>query len=600
MNLLPTRLAGKVVWTSFAFLLIVALVTGLLVKTGFDQTEETATARSLQGFIDESRQTLAIITAEEAQLTTSQLQTAATLLTTAGDQLLASAGATASPTATQLTRNAGGTTFDPNPNRVSDIWIPSTLTVNAALRQRIAASASLDTLAPSLLRQYPDAASMAFTAVDGWARYYPPVGLQDLVPSDFPVTNESFFVQAIPPRNTTRATAWTPPYVDPAGQGLLTTVSLPVYDGDDLLGVLNMDVSLTKIIERLAQIKTTPGSAAFLLSADRRLVAGAPAALAFLTGDVNQTASVTGALGLDLSQSANGASILQVITPGQAGTGQVKLSQGDMFVTSAPLPNVGWNLAIITPSAEVTEQAAEVSSAIQQGTTSTLRTTLLALAGLFLVALVAVAFVSRRFTAPLLDLVGAARRVAAGDLDQNVAVTRQDEIGDLQGAFSRMVTNLAEQQASLGERTRALEQSLETQKQLVGTIQQLSVPLLPVLDDVLVLPLVGHIDEQRANDLTDSLLQGVYEQRARMVIIDITGVAAVDGKVLELLLKAARAVQLLGTRVTLAGISPEIAQYIAQQQVDLTGIETRQNAQMAIQHALRTMGASQQNSRANS
>lgn len=592
MNLLPSRLAGKVVWTSFAFLLVVALVTGLLVKAGFDQTEETATARSLQGFIDESRQTLAIITAEEAQLTTMQLQTAATLITTAGDQLLASEGTTATA---QLTRNPAGATFDPDPERVSDVWIPSTLAVNAALRQRIAATASLDALAPSLLRQYPDAASMAFTAVDGWARYYPPIGLHDLVPPDFPVTQENFFVQAIPPQHTTREAVWSAPYADPAGQGLLTTVSLPVYRGDDLLGVLNMDVSLTKIIERLSNIKTTPGSAAFLLSADRRLVAGAPAALAFLTGDVNQTSSVTGALGLDLSQSANGAAILQVIAPGQAGTGQVRLSQGEVFVTSAPLPNVGWNLAIITPSAEVTEQAAQVSRAIQQGTTSTLRTTLLALSALFLIALVAVALVSRRFTNPLLDLVGATGRVAAGDLSQDVAVTRQDEIGDLQGAFKRMVANLAEQQSSLSERTQALEQSLETQKQLVGTIQQLSVPLLPVLDDVLVLPLVGHLDEQRASDLTEMLLKGVYAQRARMLIIDITGVAVVDGKVLGVLLQAAQAVQLLGTKVILAGISPEIAQYIANQQVDLTGIDTRQNTQQAIQYAMRTLSAGSQN-----
>jgi hypothetical protein len=80
--------------------------------------------------------------------------------------------------------------------------------------------------------------------------------------------------------------------------------------------------------------------------------------------------------------------------------------------------------------------------------------------------------------------------------------------------------------AAIQQREDELRQSLETQNQLFATVRELSTPILPVADGVIVLPLIDHIDTRRAQDITPALLWGVASERARVAILHITGVAA--------------------------------------------------------------------------
>jgi anti-anti-sigma regulatory factor len=85
----------------------------------------------------------------------------------------------------------------------------------------------------------------------------------------------------------------------------------------------------------------------------------------------------------------------------------------------------------------------------------------------------------------------------------------------------------------------------------------------------------------------ETLLDGVAQQRARLVILDITGVTVVDSQVAQALIRAAQAVKLLGARVMLTGIQPQIAQTLVHLGVDLSGIQTRSSLQAGIATALR-------------
>jgi anti-anti-sigma factor len=118
------------------------------------------------------------------------------------------------------------------------------------------------------------------------------------------------------------------------------------------------------------------------------------------------------------------------------------------------------------------------------------------------------------------------------------------------------------------------------------TLAELSTPLLTISDDVVVLPLIGTIDSRRAQQIMEALLSGIAETRARIAILDITGVAVVDTQVANVLIRAAQAVNLLGARVVLTGIRPEVAQTLVGLGIDLGKIVTRSTLQAGIAYSL--------------
>jgi ribose transport system substrate-binding protein len=120
-------------------------------------------------------------------------------------------------------------------------------------------------------------------------------------------------------------------------------------------------------------------------------------------------------------------------------------------------------------------------------------------------------------------------------------------------------------------------------------IQELSTPIIPISDKILVLPLIGTIDSARAQQIMETMLGAISTHQAAVLIIDITGVAMVDTGVAHYLLQAARAAQLLGTRVILVGISPEVAQTVVQLGVDLSSIPTYSSLQHGLEHAMTRM-----------
>lgn len=105
-------------------------------------------------------------------------------------------------------------------------------------------------------------------------------------------------------------------------------------------------------------------------------------------------------------------------------------------------------------------------------------------------------------------------------------------------------------------------------------ISRLSTPIMQVWDGVLCLPVVGLIDTARSAEMTDNLLQAVVDQRARCVIVDVTGIEVMDTSTADLFIKMAKAIRLLGAHPVLTGISPSIAQTMAHIGVDLTAITT--------------------------
>ena len=133
------------------------------------------------------------------------------------------------------------------------------------------------------------------------------------------------------------------------------------------------------------------------------------------------------------------------------------------------------------------------------------------------------------------------------------------------------------------ERERAIREQQEA-------IRELSTPVLQVRDRLLILPISGIIDPQRARQLTEQLLRGIRTSRAKVVVIDITGVAAMDSQVANHLVQTVEASRLLGATVIVTGLSPEIAQTLVRIGVDLAKMTTVGDLQGGIEEAERVLG----------
>jgi rsbT co-antagonist protein RsbR len=133
------------------------------------------------------------------------------------------------------------------------------------------------------------------------------------------------------------------------------------------------------------------------------------------------------------------------------------------------------------------------------------------------------------------------------------------------------------------ERERVIRQQQEA-------IRELSTPVLQVRDRLLILPIIGVIDPQRARQLTEQLLRGIRSNRAKMVVMDITGVPAVDASVANHLVQTVDACRLMGANVIVTGLSSEIAQTLVTIGVDLGKINAVGDLQGGIEVAERLLG----------
>jgi rsbT co-antagonist protein RsbR len=131
---------------------------------------------------------------------------------------------------------------------------------------------------------------------------------------------------------------------------------------------------------------------------------------------------------------------------------------------------------------------------------------------------------------------------------------------------------------------------LETMTRHQAAIRELSTPVIKVHDRILLLPIVGTVDTQRAHQIMETVLLQVVEQQAKVMILDIAGVPVVDTKVADHILKTTAAVQLLGGQTILTGISASVARTVVQLGVEITRMHTRAKLSEGIELALSILG----------
>ncbi len=156
---------------------------------------------------------------------------------------------------------------------------------------------------------------------------------------------------------------------------------------------------------------------------------------------------------------------------------------------------------------------------------------------------------------------------------------RSDE---LDSTNRRLERELAERMRSEQDRAELNDRIIRTQQ---ARLAEMATPLIPISSDVVVMPLIGTVDADRANQILDTALTGAQESQARFVILDITGLRHIDTSVAGTLVRTARALQLLGTVAIITGIRAEVAQTLVSLGIDLGGIVCLNQLQNGIAYA---------------
>jgi rsbT co-antagonist protein RsbR len=164
--------------------------------------------------------------------------------------------------------------------------------------------------------------------------------------------------------------------------------------------------------------------------------------------------------------------------------------------------------------------------------------------------------------------------------------SREQELEQLRAAQDRTIaertTSLEAALRESAARAARVEQALAEVEQQRAVVRELSVPILPVSQDTLVMPLVGALDSTRLHDIQERALAALEHSAARRLLLDITGVPVVDSQVAQGLLTVIQAARLLGAGVVLIGIRPEVAQAIVHLGIDLSNVETTTDLRTAL------------------
>jgi rsbT co-antagonist protein RsbR len=164
----------------------------------------------------------------------------------------------------------------------------------------------------------------------------------------------------------------------------------------------------------------------------------------------------------------------------------------------------------------------------------------------------------------------------------NTALSSSEQArAELEATQAQLEAQVAARTAALQHALADLEDRSRSQSRLLvelqaqrDAIRELSVPVLPVSNDELVIPLVGALDSTRLTQLQAQALQMIEQRRARRFILDVTGVPIIDTQVAQGLISVTQAARLLGTEAILVGIRPEVAQALVGLGVELHGIRS--------------------------
>ncbi|RJP48857.1 MAG: HAMP domain-containing protein [Anaerolineaceae bacterium] len=359
----------------------------------------------------------------------------------------------------QLSRGQyGNSNSDP-----ASIFIPNTYILNERMLADLNTAIHLDFLSPGFLDTHSEVVALYYISPLGYTIYYPNIGLAQAVPPDFDPVQEPFYTIAEPRNNPMRQPRWTEPYQDPAGTGLIVTLSVPVYTKKGLFkGVVGADLQLTRIAESISNIKLAESDFSILLDEHGHILAMPEQGYALFGLEsveipVNESPEQTV---LDTPHE-DLKPIAEYIAVNASGITSVTINDESAYLVISSLETTGYKLVTFAPENELNREIVASRASIENDIQTAFQGAALILAILFIGALIVSLWVGQIITRPMKRLTGAVEQIAGGDLTARVQVESQDETGTLARSFNAMADRLSQTLQGLEERIAERTNELE-------------------------------------------------------------------------------------------------------------------------------------------
>jgi anti-anti-sigma regulatory factor/HAMP domain-containing protein len=478
-----------------------------------------------------------------------------------------------------------------------------------ALLNELAASQGLTALLPGLAGSLSKISRISYMASNGIVRTYPLLPPSKL-PVDWTVQQDPVYQASVPAQNPLRKVVWTKAHrsLDSLMQSsdveldMVVSVVAPVYQKGAFKGAVSVDIRRDLLTADLVSLGVEQTGFAFLIDGSNQLIAAGKEGQQRLIGRLAPD-SDQGNVSLEQINPSL-APILAEMSAGHGGVTTADLGGRPHILAYVPIAQINWSLGLAVPLdeviADVTRTTEKVTSVVSETQSSGL---LASLAAVVLLSLLLSYVLRHQFVRPLTTLINATKAIAEGDL-QPIVVSGDDEIGQLSTSFNKMMEALqasgaeivaANQRLELTVKERTgdldlavgrLEHSFASQQELLRTLRNVSTPVIPVIEGVLAMPLIGQLDDERTQHMTQVLLERIEHERASVVLLDITGVPVIDTQVAQALLRTVTASGLLGAEVVLVGVAPEVAQTIVALGLDLRGLRTAADLRSAVEQIM--------------
>lgn len=345
----------------------------------------------------------------------------------------------------------------------ASVYISNTYTLDDEIIRDINTNIFLDFVTPSFLENHPDVVAIYYISNLGYTIYYPNINLAENVPPDFDPLQQPFYTIGTLERNPDRLPQWTKPYQDPAGNGLIVTLTVPVYTKNgNFKGVICVDIQLSRITELVTGIKLAETDFAFLVDKNIFIIA-MPEEGYKLYGlepeEVPFNESPTQSLFDTKSEILHFAAQRMLIN--DAALLNLRLNGVDTYYAVADLKSTGYKLVLIAPSNELNAQIVTSRQEVQNEIDDTVQGAIIILVLMFIGALLISIWVGQIITQPLKRLTGTVDQIARGNLTARVDVKSQDETGLLARSFNSMAERLYETLTGLEDRIAERTSELE-------------------------------------------------------------------------------------------------------------------------------------------
>ena len=397
--------------------------------------------------------------------------------------------------ATQSLSKISNGNWDNPAEDVASIFMPADVELTTPLAEDLNTLRQLDFLTPSMLEKNSNIAAIYFGGKYKETIYYPNIDLASLVPPDFDITQRSWYLNASPENNPEKNIVWSDPYLDAAQNGLIVTVSTPVFNRNrQFRGVAAMDIQLNQITELVSEIHIGDTGYAFMIDKDKRLIA--MPSIAYQNFGISPEAAPLGTSleetepYIDLPEDFR--AILGKMSSGENGLETISFHEIEQFVIYQQIPETGYSLGIIVPTDELLRSAATARTQIEQETRNSIWIGAILVLAILLLSILAFFFIGNRLMLPLNRLSLVAEEIAAGNLDARAPVQNKDEIGSLAFTINRMTSQLQDTLRGLEQRVIDRTRDLEIVAE-VGTIAA------TILDTNRLLQTVVNLTKERFN-----------------------------------------------------------------------------------------------------